>query len=145
MMSVSFAQQYILFYGNGCPHCAKVEEYIKDNNLTKQFDLQQKEVFFNRNNLADLETYLDKLNLDTHQIGVPFLVINNKNECSYINGSQAIIDFFQAKIGMIATSGDQNVVCNTQTCAGLSCEQQTLETVSPVVKNILKSAISAQT
>jgi hypothetical protein len=55
--------------------------------------------------------------LDTHQIGVPFLIVNNKNECSFINGSQSIIDFFQVKLTMIAVSEDENVECNTETCA----------------------------
>ena len=44
MISVSNAQEYILFYGNGCPHCAKVQQYIKDNKITKTLDLIQKEV-----------------------------------------------------------------------------------------------------
>ena len=144
MVSVSMAQEYILFYGNGCPHCAQVEKYVKDNGIDKKMDIDMKEIYFNRNNLADLQMYLEKLNLDTHQIGVPFLVINNKNECSYVNGSQAIIDFFQAKLAMVASSEDENVICNTETCAGLSCEQQTLTTISPVVKNILKSATSVE-
>ncbi|HMS91165.1 MAG TPA: hypothetical protein PKC87_03015, partial [Candidatus Absconditabacterales bacterium] len=139
MVSVSFAQEYILFYGNGCPHCAQVEQFIKDNAVDKKFDIDLKEIYFNRNNLADLQVYLDKLDLDTHQIGVPFLVITKENECSYINGSQPIIDFFQAKMDMIATSEDENVQCNTQTCAGLSCETQTLANVSPVVQDILES------
>jgi len=85
MMSVSLAQEYVLFYGNGCPHCAQVEQYIKNNGIDKKMDIDMKEIYFNRDNLTDLQVYLDKLNLDTHQIGVPFLVINNKNECSYIN------------------------------------------------------------
>ena len=139
MVSVSFAQEYILFYGNGCPHCAQVEQFIKDNAVDKKFDIDLKEIYFNRNNLADLQVYLDKLDLDTHQIGVPFLVITKENECSYINGSQPIIDFFQAKMNMIATSEDENVQCNTQTCAWLSCETQTLANVSPVVQDILES------
>jgi glutaredoxin len=117
MISVSSAQEYLLFYGNGCPHCAKVEQYIKDNTVDEKFDIYMKEVYFNRSNLSDLQIYLDKLGLETHQIGVPFLVINNENECSYINGSQAIIDFFQAKLDMIVVSQDENVQCNTVNCA----------------------------
>jgi glutaredoxin-related protein len=68
IVSVSFAQEYVLFYGNGCPHCAQVEQYIKDNKISKKFDIDMKEIYFNRSNLADLQIYLDKLDLDTHQI-----------------------------------------------------------------------------
>lgn len=139
IVSVGFAQEYILFYGNWCPHCAQVEQYIKDNAVDKKFDIEMKEIYFNRSNLADLQVYLNKLGLGTHQIGVPFLVINNENECSYVNGSQSIIDFFQAKLDMVVALEDENVVCNTETCAWLSCEHQTLPTVSPVVQNILEN------
>jgi cytochrome c biogenesis protein CcdA len=104
-----------------------------------------KEIYFNRSNLADLQIYLDKLDLDTHQIWVPFLVINNENECSYINGSQAIIDFFQAKLDMIVALEDENVVCNTETCTWLSCENHTLSSVSPVIQNILEDVGSIRT
>jgi glutaredoxin len=77
MISVSSAQEYILFYGNGCPHCAKVEEYIKDNKLGKQFDIAQKEVFFNKKNLNEFNGYLEKHKLTYDKIGVPFLIINS--------------------------------------------------------------------
>ena len=55
MFSVSMAQEYILFYGNGCSHCAKVEQYIKDNDVQKQFDLELKEIYFNKSNLTELQ------------------------------------------------------------------------------------------
>ncbi len=127
MVGVNFAQEYILFYGNGCPHCAQVEQYFKNNNVQEKFDLKLKEVYFNRNNLTELQDYLAKLELDTTQIGVPFLVINNKNECSYINGSSPIIDFFQKKMDMMVALEQENVECNTETCVWLACESQTLE------------------
>lgn len=141
MMGVNMAQEYVLFYGNGCPHCAQVEKYIVANEVDKKFDLSLKEIYFNRSNLNELQGYLEKLNLDTHQIGVPFLIINAANECSYINGSTAIIDFFQQKIGMM-TALEDDVACNIETCAGLSCEHQTLKEVQPVVQNILASVKS---
>lgn len=145
MVGVNMAQEYILFYGNGCPHCAQVEQYISDNAVDEKIDIDMKEIYFNRDNLADLQVYLDKLGLDTHQIGVPFLVINNEDECSYINGSQSIIDFFQAKLDMMVAVEDENVVCNVENCAWLSCEHQTLETVTPVVQNILDTTTSVDT
>ncbi len=127
MIGVNFAQEYILFYGNWCPHCAKVEQYFKDNNIQEKFDLKLKEVYFNRTNLTELQEYLAKLELDTTQIWVPFLVVNNKNECSYINGSAPIIDFFQKKMDMMIAMEKENIECNTETCAWLACESQTLE------------------
>lgn len=127
-----FAQDYILFYGNGCPHCAKVERFAKENWLSQKFDFVFKEVYFNKNNLLELQWYLDKLNLDSSQIGVPFLVINNENECSYINWSTPIIDFFQKKLDMFVVSQDENVECNVENCAWLQCEWHTLEDIQNI-------------
>jgi len=90
----SYAQDYILFYGNGCPHCKKVEDLIKENKVTEKIDLAQKEVFFNRTNLTELNTYLAKFNLTNDKIGVPFLVINSGIDCNYVNGDQNIIEYF---------------------------------------------------
>jgi glutaredoxin len=52
---VSFAQEYILFYGNGCPHCAKVEKFFEDNKISEKFGVESKEIYFNKNNLKDLQ------------------------------------------------------------------------------------------
>lgn len=139
MVGVNMAQEYVLFYGNGCPHCAEVEQYIQKNVIAQGIDIELKEIYFNRTNLGDLQVYLDKLDLDTHQIGVPFLVVNNTDECSYVNWAQAILRFFQAKLDMMLVVEDEHVICNTENCTWLSCEKQTLEEVKPVVKSILKS------
>lgn len=98
MMSVSFAQEYILFYGNGCPHCAAVEDYIKDNKLTKTFDIDQKEVFYNKKNLTLLNSYLEKHKLTYDKIGVPFLIIESGADCNYINGASNIVEYFSGKL-----------------------------------------------
>jgi cytochrome c biogenesis protein CcdA/glutaredoxin len=132
------AQDYILFYGNGCPHCARVEKFAKEYSLSKKFDFVFKEIYFNKNNLLELQWYLEKLNLDSSQIGVPFLVINNENECSYINGSAPIIDFFQKKLDILAVSQDENMECNVQNCAWLQCEWHTLEDI----QNITNGSVS---
>jgi glutaredoxin len=101
ILSVSVAQEYILFYGNGCPHCANVETYIKDNKIGKTFDLQQKEVFFNKKNLNELNGYLEKHGLTYDSIGVPFLIINSGIDCNYINGDTNIIEYFSGKLAQI--------------------------------------------
>jgi hypothetical protein len=54
--------------------------------------------------------------LDTTQIGVPFLVINNEHECKYINGSVPIVDFFQKKMDMMLALEQDSIECNTGTC-----------------------------
>lgn len=102
LFSVGFAQEYILFYGNGCPHCAKVEEYIKNNQLSKKFDLVSKEVFYNKKNLNEFNGYLQKHALTYDKIGVPFLVITSGADCNYINGDINIVEYFSGKLAQVA-------------------------------------------
>lgn len=104
IVSVSSAQDYILFYGNGCPHCANVEQYFKNNQIAKKFDLVQKEVFFNKTNLNEFNGYLEKQKLTYDNIGVPFLVINSGTDCSYVNGDTNIIDYFSGKLAQITAA-----------------------------------------
>ncbi len=104
MISVSSAQEYLLFYGNGCPHCAKVQQYIKDNGITKQLGLIQKEVFFNKTNLKEFNGYLQKHALTYDKIGVPFLIINSGEDCKYINGDTNIIEYFSGKLAQITAA-----------------------------------------
>jgi glutaredoxin len=86
--------QIILFYGIGCPHCAIVEDYIKNNNIKERLSFEEKEVYYNRKNADDLAAKAKICGIPTDYIGVPFLWDGSK---CYI-GDQDIIDFFNQKI-----------------------------------------------
>ena len=87
------ANQIILFYGDGCPHCAIVEEYINKNNVQNKISFTQKEVYYNQSNAKELETKAKICGLPTNSIGVPFLW--NGDKC--LIGDQDIINFFKQK------------------------------------------------
>ena len=119
-----WAQDYILFYGNWCPHCAKVERFFEENKIPEKFGTVSKEIYFNKTNLKELQWYLKKLNLDSNQIWIPFLVINNKDNCSYINWDKVIIDYFDKKIK--ANSGE-NCEETALTWSGIKTETTSLK------------------
>ncbi len=83
--------QIILFYGNGCPHCVIVEEYIKENKTQDKISFAQKEVYYNQNNAKELESKAKICGLPADAIGVPFLWDGSK---CFI-GDQEIIEFFK--------------------------------------------------
>jgi len=85
--------QIILFYGDGCPHCAIVEDYIKENSIGDKISFAQKEVYYNQNNAKELEAKAKICGLPTDSIGVPFLWDGEK---CFI-GDQDIINFFKQK------------------------------------------------
>lgn len=88
------ADDIILFYGEGCPHCTKVENYIEKNKVQDKISFTQKEVYYNKTNAEELHAKAAICGLSTDSIGVPFLW-NGKN-C--LTGDKNIINFFEQKI-----------------------------------------------
>lgn len=88
--------QIIFFYGDGCPHCAIVEEFIKENRVSEKIAFSTKEVYNNRNNSKQLEEKATACGMPTDSIGVPFLWDGEK--C--LVGDQDIIEFFKSKINI---------------------------------------------
>jgi len=85
--------QIILFYGDGCPHCEIVEEYIEKNNIKEKLSFVEKEVYYNKINANELGEKAKICGLPTNSIGVPFLFDGEK---CFI-GDQDIINFFKQK------------------------------------------------
>ena len=75
-----------LFYGEGCPHCAKERQFlnrIKDQNLT----LYEFEIYHSYNNALLMQKVAETLKVDAG--GVPFLIIGDK---SFIGFGEGITD-----------------------------------------------------
>ncbi len=87
-------QEIILFYGDGCPHCEIVEEYISQNNVETKVSFAKKEAYYNKQNANDLASKAKACGIPTDSIGVPFLWDGSK--C--LVGDQDIIEFFKSKI-----------------------------------------------
>ena len=82
----------VLFYGDTCPHCQKLNEYITANNVKAKYTFQELEVYNNQANATLMAKYAVKCGLNTAQgLGVPFFY-DGKN-C--LVGDQEIINFFQ--------------------------------------------------
>lgn len=86
----------LLFYGIGCPHCAKVENFIKENKIKERIYFEEREVYFNRKNSEILVKIAKKCAIPTDKIGVPFLWDGENKKC--IVGDEPIINFFKEKL-----------------------------------------------
>ena len=88
-----YENSIILFYGDNCDHCTKVDNFIRDNAM-------ENKVAFVRLNISDnenLNLLSDKAQtcgLDIKLIGVPFLW--DGKTC--ILGDVAVINFFKVQI-----------------------------------------------
>lgn len=89
------APELILFYGDTCSHCLKVDEFIKENKVEEKIKINRKEVFNNQANANLMGAKAQECKLDTSQgMGVPFLWDGEK---CYI-GDEDVIKFFSEKI-----------------------------------------------
>lgn len=89
--------QLILFWGEGCPHCEKVKDYIKENNLESKVKIVSKEVYYNQDNQEQLEETVKKCpEIDSSQgIGVPLAFDTQNSLCLY--GDTPIIKWLESK------------------------------------------------
>lgn len=90
----------VLYWGEGCPHCEKVKEYISSNNIDQKIKINQKEVYYDKSNQKELTDVVTKYcpSLGGGQgIGVPVLYNPKDNVCS--QGDQPIIDYITQKTG----------------------------------------------
>ena len=84
---------FIYFYGNTCPHCAELNEWLKETGIEKKVKFEKKEVYQNKDNANLLQQAAEICRLETTQIGVPFVYDNGK---CYIGSDQAK-EIFQKK------------------------------------------------
>lgn len=67
--SASFAAPtYHYFYGIGCSHCLKVDQYFESNGTLEKFPITKHEIRNDPQGLQLLKTYLAELNLTLSQI-----------------------------------------------------------------------------
>ena len=85
----------VLFYGDTCPHCLIVNEYLQENNIKDKVSFEHLEVYKNRNNANLLAESAKKCGIKSDQVGVPLLW--NEGKC--LVGDKDIIDFFKEKTG----------------------------------------------
>jgi cytochrome c biogenesis protein CcdA/glutaredoxin len=106
LISLTFANTYILFYGKGCPHCKKVRKYILENNLS--WNIQQKEVYFNSQNQKNFLNVAKSLKLDVNKIWVPFLYVESWSKTLYKMWDSDVIQYLSKNKDIIKSSKIDN-------------------------------------
>lgn len=84
---------YEYFGGQGCPHCANVDEFLSTWENKDKLEIEEKEVYNNPANAQLMRQRANSCGLLSNQIGVPFL-FTPEGEC--IVGDTPIIDFFKS-------------------------------------------------
>lgn len=90
--AITFEKDAIIYYyGNTCPHCAVLNDWLKENKIADKVKFAKKEVYSNQQNSLELQAAAKECGLDTSSIGVPFVYA--KGSC-YV-GSDKAKEFFQ--------------------------------------------------
>jgi len=89
----------IFYWGEGCPHCENVENWLKENNKDQKIKISSKEVYKNKENQDQLfsiaQEYCPEI-IENGNIGVPTGFDPKSNKC--IQGDTPIIDFLTDKL-----------------------------------------------
>jgi hypothetical protein len=88
----------ILFWGEGCPHCENVEDYISQNNLDEKINISRKEVYYNKQNQILMSQKADRCpEIDQSAgMGVPMAYFVAEDKC-YL-GDTPIIEAIDEKL-----------------------------------------------
>ena len=87
----------ILFYGEGCPHCKIVDDFIADNKIEDKVNFSRLEVWYNEENQSIIAQVAQKCGINSGEVGVPFLY-DGVSKC-YV-GDVDTINFFKAQAGI---------------------------------------------
>jgi len=94
---VAIPEGIILFYGQDCPHCKNVDDFVVQNKIEDKIKFTKLEVWYNKDNQVILAEVVLKCGITSNQVGVPFLYDGN-NKC-YVGDVDAI-NFFKNGAGV---------------------------------------------
>ncbi len=83
---------YEYYWGEGCPHCANVEEFLSTWENRDKVQIDKKEVYNNQDNIGLFKSRAEFCKLPNNQVGVPFL-FTPEGEC--VVGDTPIINLFK--------------------------------------------------
>ena len=87
----------VLFYGEGCPHCKDVEDFVSQNKIEDKVKFTRLEVWNNQNNALLLINTAQSCEVDISQ-GAPVPLLWDGTKC-YIGGPD-VINFFKNAAGI---------------------------------------------
>jgi len=78
LLSVSFSIDVDYYYGQGCPHCASVEQILDGASEEYDLNVTKYEVYSDSDNRNELFQAYDRFGVDIRQGGVPTTIIEGK-------------------------------------------------------------------
>ncbi|MBT3864842.1 cytochrome c biogenesis protein [Candidatus Peregrinibacteria bacterium] len=136
---VSESSKMILYVGDGCPHCAEVEEHIEDHGYGDVFDLEAREIYFDRANAALYNKEAQRLGIPITNRGVPLLVVGDE----YFIGSPPIKGYLDERFEAMGGGVEDPVEAGGEDVGGeVVGEEGDVLTISMVFGAALVDAIN---
>jgi len=80
-----------LFWGQGCPHCAQVNQFFEEKGFYDKYPIDKREVYSNRENATLLNEYYEEYRVPLDHRGVPAVFIGD----NYLIGGLDIPNQFE--------------------------------------------------
>jgi glutaredoxin len=87
----------IYYYGESCPHCKALSEFLDANKIAEKVSFQKKEVWYDKTNASEMSRRAKACDIKPEGMGVPF-VYGGDGKC-YI-GEPDARKFFSEKAGI---------------------------------------------
>ena len=89
----------VYYYGEGCPHCKEVSEFLDANNIAEKVSFEKKEVWGDKQNAREMGRRAKVCNIQPSGMGVPFVYANG--QCFV--GTPDVKKFFSDKANLTET------------------------------------------
>ncbi|MEW6295181.1 MAG: cytochrome c biogenesis protein CcdA [Candidatus Diapherotrites archaeon] len=110
------------FYGNGCPHCARVEPFLEQlGQKYPELKIEKFEIYNDRQNALLLNKYFEAFGVPEIERGIPAAFVSKK----YLIGDKPIIENLEGEISTVSSSECPSLENGTAT--GTSGEKSPLE------------------
>lgn len=90
------AVDVIYYYGEQCPHCKTVQEFLEKNAIAEKVPYVKKEVWQDKVNANEMKEKAAECGISPQGMGVPFLWA--KGQCFI--GDDDVIGYFRKEAGM---------------------------------------------
>lgn len=115
----------VYFYGEGCPHCAKVEPFIRELEQKYEVIIEAYEIYSNRSNMKLMQGYFERYDLPMNRMGVPAVFTSN----SYIVGDADILQGLESTLSSSVNSVSTRVERSSSNVSE-KCENESLDCFS---------------
>lgn len=93
----------VYYYGEGCPHCKVINDFLVENNIAEKVSFEKKEVWNNKSNASEMSRRAKVCNIKPEGMGVPFVYA--AGQCFI--GEPDVKKFFSEKAGLGAETSSE--------------------------------------